>query len=131
MKLEEITNEELKNHINMAYLHGENNNQEKINEINEKIGENISRNMLITVTENDEFLKIPYGNNDEFVIPIFTDNQQLNLGMDYFKLNDMEKNKIPKIIETKEFRKIKENPNFLGLLINIASVSYIITPEMI
>ena len=131
MKLEEITNEELKNHINMAYLHGENNNQEKINEINEKIGENISRNMLITVTENDEFLKIPYGNNNEFVIPIFTDNQQLNLGMDYFKLNDMEKNKIPKIIETKEFRKIKENPNFLGLLINIASVSYIITPEMI
>lgn len=131
MKLEEITNEELKNHINMAYLHGENNNQEKINEINEKIGENISRNMLITVTENDEFLKIPYGNNDEFVIPIFTDNQQLNLGMDYFKLNDMEKNKIPKIIETEEFRKIKENPNFLGLLINIASVSYIITPEMI
>lgn len=131
MNLNDVNNEELKNNINLAYLYGENNNHEKISEINEKISKNISENMLITIKEDDEYLKIPYGNNNEFIIPIFTDEQQLNLGMDYFKLNDMEKNKTPSIVETKEFEKIKENPNFLGLLINIASVSYIITPEMI
>ena len=130
MKLEDITNEELKNHINLAYLHGENNNQEKIKEINEKITENITENLIITVKENSDFLKIPYGNDDEFIVPLFTDKQQLDLGMDYFKLNDMEKNKDPEIIRISELKKIKDDPNFLGLLINIASVSYIITPEM-
>ena len=30
MKIEEIKNPELKNHINMAYLHGENQNQDGI-----------------------------------------------------------------------------------------------------
>lgn len=128
MKLEEIENEELKNLINLAYLHGENNNQEKINQINEKIKQNLNENPLISVIENNEFLTIPYGNDNEFVIPIFTDNYQLDLGMEYFRLNDMDKNKDSTIIKLKDLEKIKGNPNFLGLLINIASVSYIITP---
>lgn len=38
----------------------------------------------------------------------------------------MDENKIPELVKIDEFEKIKEDPNFLGLLINIATVSYIV-----
>ena len=38
----------------------------------------------------------------------------------------MIENKTAKTVKLEYFKKIKENPNFLGLLINIATVSYII-----
>ncbi|WP_303337721.1 hypothetical protein [Methanobrevibacter sp.] len=117
----------MKSQIQMAYLHGENNNQEAIEKVNKTIIELIETSPLITVTENDEHVKIPYGNDGEFIIPIFTDKQELEKGLEYFRLNEMSENKVPKIVEIDYFKKIRDNPNFLGLLINIATVSYIIS----
>ena len=41
MKIEEIENTELKNHINMIYMHGENQNQEAIEKTESEIKEYI------------------------------------------------------------------------------------------
>ncbi|MDO5849495.1 MAG: hypothetical protein Q4P18_08160 [Methanobrevibacter sp.] len=127
MEIEDIKNPNMKSQIQMAYLHGENNNQEAIEKVNKTIIELIETSPLITVTENDEHVKIPYGNDGEFIIPIFTDKQELEKGLEYFRLNEMSENKVPKIVEIDYFKKIRDNPNFLGLLINIATVSYIIS----
>lgn len=126
MKIEDIKNPEIKGQIQLAYLHGENSNQEGIDKVNQKMQDLISDSQLITVKENESFVKIPYGNDGDYVIPVFTDKQELEKGMEYFRLNDMKENKIPETASVKDFKKIKDNPNFLGLLINIATVSYII-----
>ena len=64
---------------------------------------------------------IPYGNDGYFVIPIFTDLAEYERGMEYYRLNEMDENKDFKIGKIEKI----DNPNFLGYLINIASVSYI------
>ncbi len=112
--------------IQLAYLHAENNNQEAIDKVNKEIQNLLKENTLITVKESEKIVKIPYGNDGEFIVPVFTDKIELKKGLEYFKLNDMEKDKIPETVKIDEFEKIKENPNFLGLLINIATVSYIV-----
>ena len=66
-------------------------------------------------------LTIPYGNDGKFVIPIFTDLLEYERGMEYFRLNEMAENKDYAI---EKIEKIDDS-NFLGYLINIASVSYI------
>lgn len=126
MEIEDIGNPEIKSQIRMAYLHGENNNMEAIDRTNESIVEMLRESSLITVTENDDYVRIPYGNDGDFVVPIFTDKGELEKGLEYFRLNEMKKNKVPQVVEVDYFEKINDNPNFLGLLINIATLCYII-----
>ena len=131
MKIEEIKNQELKDLINMSYLHGENQNQQAIEEDKGKISEYIKEHELIISMENGEAVKIPYGNDGEYVVPVFTDNQQYCLGMQYFSLNLMDDEKDYIIEKVDYFKKLKEDPNFLGFLVNIARISYIITVDLI
>ena len=121
MKAEDIKHPELKQLINMSYLHGENNNQKKIEKTDEEIKEYLSENTFIISSNKNEFFTIPYGNDGEYVIPIFTDLLEYERGMEYYDLNEMSENKDYVI---KKIEKI-DDPNFLGYLINIASVSYI------
>ena len=126
MNIEDIKNPELKNHINMVYLHGENQNQNGIEKTENEIREYIKDNYLIISIEDDNPVKIPYGNDGEYVVPVFTDQQEYILGMQYFSLNVMDENKEYIIEKLDYFKKLKEDPNFLGYLVNIARVSYII-----
>lgn len=121
MKAEDIKHPELKQLINMSYLHGENNNQKMIEKTDEEIKEYLSENTFIISSNKNEFFTIPYGNDGEYVIPIFTDILEYERGMEYYDLNEMSENKDYVI---KKIEKI-DDPNFLGYLINIASVSYI------
>ena len=121
MKAEDIKHPELKQLINMSYLHGENNNHKMIEKTDEEIKEYLSENTFIISSNKNEFFTIPYGNDGEYVIPIFTDLLEYERGMEYYDLNEMSENKDYVI---KKIEKI-DDPNFLGYLINIASVSYI------
>ncbi len=121
MKAEDIKHPELKQLINMSYLHGENNNQKMIEKTDDEIKEYLSENIFIISGNQDELFTIPYGNDGEYVIPIFTDLLEYERGMEYYDLNEMSENKDYVI---KKIEKI-DDPNFLGYLINIASVSYI------
>lgn len=131
MKLEEIKHPELKNHINMIYMHGENNNQEAIEKTELLIKEYISDKEFIISVEDNEPVKIPYGNDGDYLVPIFTDEQEYINGMQYFSLNVMDENKDYVIEKLDYFKKLKEDPNFLGYLVNIARVSYIINITLI
>ena len=126
MKLEEIKHPELKNHINMVYMHGENQNQEAIEKTEQEIKEYISDKEFIISVEDNEPVKIPYGNDGKYLVPIFTDALEYENGMQYFSLNVMDENKEYVIEKLDYFKKLKEDPNFLGYLVNIARVSYII-----
>lgn len=132
MKLEEIKNPELKNLINLAYMQGENGNEEAILKIEEDMKEYIKKNPLIISVENNEAVKIPYGNEDEYIVPVFTDEREYVLGMQYFSLNVMDENK-SYIIEKLDYfnEKLKSDPKFLGYLVNISSVSYILNTSLL
>ena len=121
MKIEDIKHPELKQLINMIYLHEENNNQKMIEKTDNEIKDYLKDNIFIISSENDEYFTIPYGNDGEYVIPIFTDSIEYERGMEYYDLNEMSENKDFMI---KKIEKV-DNPNCLGYLINIASVSYI------
>ena len=121
MKIEDIKHPELKQLINMIYLHEENNNQKMIEKTDNEIKDYLKDNIFIISSENDEYFTIPYGNDGEYVIPIFTDSIEYERGMEYYDLNEMSENKDYMI---KKIEKV-DNPNCLGYLINIASVSYI------
>ncbi|WP_303247675.1 hypothetical protein [uncultured Methanobrevibacter sp.] len=121
-----MRNDYIKNKIELAYLHGENNNEKEVKKVNNEIREILESSELLTVTEEKKLIKIPYGNDGDFVIPVFSDEKELEKGLEYFRLNEMIENKTAKTVKLEYFKKIKENPNFLGLLINIATVSYII-----
>ena len=121
MKAEEIKHPELKQMISMSYLHGENGNAEMVEKTDEDIRQYLSCNIFIVSTENGKAVRIPYANDGEYVIPIFTDFKEYERGMEYYQLNEMDENKS---FEVKKIEKI-DDPNFLGYLINIASVSYI------
>lgn len=131
MKLEEIKNPDLKNYINLAYMQGENNNQEAIDKLELEIKEYVKENLLIISIEDDEPVKIPYGNDGEYVVPVFTDEREYILGMQYFSLNVMDENKEYIIEKLDYFKKLKDDPNFLGYLVNISSVSYIINTSLL
>ena len=66
MKIEEITHPELKNYINLAYMHGENENQEAVQKIEENMKEYLKDNVFIISIENNEPVKIPYGNDGDY-----------------------------------------------------------------
>ena len=131
MKLEEIKNPDLKNYINLVYMQGENKNQEAIDELEQEIKEYINEYPLIISIEDNEAVKIPYGNDGDYVVPVFTDEREYTLGMQYFSLNVMDENKDYIIEKLDYFKKLKEDPNFLGYLVNISSVSYIINTSLL
>ncbi|WP_292601251.1 hypothetical protein [Methanobrevibacter sp. UBA212] len=131
MKIEEISHPELKNYINLAYMQGENGNQEAVLKIEEDMKEYLKDNVFIISTEDNEPVKIPYGNDGDYIVPIFTDKREYDMGMQYFSLNEMAENKDYVIEKTDYFKKLKEDPNFLGFLVNISSVSYIINTSLL
>ena len=131
MKIEDINNPELKNHINMIYMHSENQNQKAIDETEEKIRNYIKENYLIISVEDGKPVKIPYANDGEYLVPAFTDEHEYVMGMQYFSLNVMDENKEYVIEKLEHFKKLKEDPNFLGYIVNIARVSYIINITLI
>lgn len=131
MKIEDINNPELKNHINMIYMHGENHNQKAIDETEDKIRNYIKENYLIISVEDGKPVKIPYANDGEYLVPAFTDEHEYIMGMQYFSLNVMDENKEYVIEKLEHFKKLKEDPNFLGYIINIARVSYIINTSLL
>ncbi len=131
MKLEEIKHPELKNHINMIYMHGENQNQTAIANTETKIKEYLQNKEFIISIEDEKPVKIPYANDGKYLVPIFTDEKEYVIGMDYFSLNDMAENKEYLIEKLDYFKKLKEDPNFLGYVVNIARVSYIINPTLL
>ena len=131
MKLEEIKHPEFKSLINLAYMQGENGNEEAILKIEQDMKEYIQENQFIISIEDNEPVKIPYGNDDEYIVPIFTDEREYTLGMQYFSLNVMDENKEYIIEKLDYFKKLKEDPNFLGYLVNISSVSYIINTSLL
>ena len=118
-----MRNEDIKHKIELAYLHEENNNKEAVKKINNEIKELLKKSKLITLTEEEKLIKIPYGNDGDFIIPVFSDVKELEKGMEYFRLNEMVENKTTKTVKLEYFKKVKENPNFLGLLINIATLA--------
>ncbi|WP_298501204.1 hypothetical protein [uncultured Methanobrevibacter sp.] len=131
MKLEEIKHPELKNHINMIYMHGENENQKAIEKTESEIREYIKDQDFIISIEDEKPVKIPYANDGEYLVPIFTDEAEYINGMQYFSLNVMDENKEYIIEKLDYFKKLKEDPNFLGYIVNIARVSYIINPTLL
>ena len=132
MKLEDISHPKLKNYINLVYMQGENNNQDAISKLEEDIKEYIDDKYFILSVDKNDLVKIPYGNDGEFLCPIFTDEKEYTLGMQYFSLNGMEELNEFKIEKLNEYNKIlKNNPKFLGYIINISSVSYIINTNLI
>ena len=131
MKLEEIKNPEFKNLINLAYMQGENSNEEAIIKIEQDMKEYIQENELIISVEENEPVKIPYGNDDDYIVPVFTDEREYTLGMQYFSLNVMDENKNYIIEKLDYFKKLKEDPKFLGFLVNISSVSYILNVSLL
>ena len=59
MKIEEIKHPELKNHINMIYMHGENQNQEAIDRTEAEIKEYIKEMMwVLFMTKNTLLVNI-------------------------------------------------------------------------
>ena len=131
MKIEEINHPELKNYINLAYMQGENGNQEAVLKIEDDMKEYLKDNVFIISIEDAEPVKIPYGNDGDYIVPIFTDKREYDMGMQYFSLNEMAENKDYIIEKTDYFKKLKEDPNFLGFLVNISSVSYIINTSLL
>lgn len=131
MKIEDIKNPDLKNHINMIYMHGENENLKAIEKTESEIREYIRDNYFIISTEDNKPVKIPYANDGEYIVPIFTDEHEYTMGMQYFSLNVMDENKEYIIEKLDYFKKLKEDPNFLGYVVNIARVSYIINTSLL
>ncbi|WP_346661390.1 hypothetical protein [uncultured Methanobrevibacter sp.] len=132
MKIEEIKHPELKNHINMIYMHGENENQKAIEKTESEIKEYIKDKEFIISIEDGETVKIPYGNDGNYLVPIFTDALEYKNGMQYFSLNVMDETKEYVIDKLEKYnKKLKEDPNFLGYIVNIARVSYIINITLI
>ena len=131
MKIEEIKHPELKNHINMIYMHSENQNQDAIDKTESEIKEYIKDKEFIISVEDSQPVKIPYANDGEYLVPIFTDKAEYINGMQYFSLNVMDENKEYVIEKLDYFKKLKEDPNFLGYIVNIARVSYIINISLL
>ena len=132
MKIEEIKHPELKNHITMIYMHGENENQKAIEKTELEIKEYIKDKEFIISIEDGKPVKISYGNDGKYLVPIFTDALEYKNGMQYFSLNVMDENKGYVIDKLEKYnKKLKEDPNFLGYIVNIARVSYIINITLI
>ncbi len=131
MKIEEIKHPELKNHINMIYMHSENQNQNAIDKTELEIKEYIKDKEFIISVEDSQPVRIPYANDGEYLVPIFTDKAEYINGMQYFSLNVMDENKEYVIEKLDYFKKLKEDPNFLGYIVNIARVSYIINISLL
>lgn len=131
MNIEEIKHPELKNHINMIYMHEENRNESAIEKTESEISEYIKGREFIISVEDSKPVKIPYANDGQYLVPVFTDKAEYLTGMDYFSLNDMAENKEYIIEKLDSLKKLKEDPNFLGFIVNIARVSYVINSTLL
>lgn len=131
MNIEEIKHPELKNHINMIYMHEENHNESAIEKTESEISKYIKGREFIISVENSKPVKIPYANDGQYLVPVFTDKAEYLTGMDYFSLNDMAENKEYIIEKLDSLKKLKEDPNFLGFIVNIARVSYVINSTLL
>lgn len=131
MNIEEIKHPELKNHINMIYMHEENRNESAIEKTESEISEYIKGREFIISVEDSKPVKIPYANDGQYLVPVFTDKAEYLTGMDYFSLNDMAENKEYVIEKLDSLKKLKEDPNFLGFIVNIARVSYVINSTLL
>lgn len=131
MNIEEIKHPELKNHINMIYMHEENLNESAIEKTESEISEYIKGREFIISVEDSKPVKIPYANDGQYLVPVFTDKAEYLTGMDYFSLNDMAENKEYIIEKLDSLKKLKEDPNFLGFIVNIARVSYVINSTLL
>ena len=131
MKIEEVKHPELKNHINMIYMHSENQNEKAIEKTENEIREYIKDKEFIISVEDGQPVKIPYANDGEYLVPVFTDAQEYEKGMQYFSFNVMDENKEYVIEKLDCFKKLKEDPNFLGYIVNIARVSYILNISLL
>lgn len=131
MNIEEIKHPELKNHINMIYMHEENLNESAIEKTESEISEYIKGREFIISVEDSKPVKIPYANDGQYLVPVFTDQAEYLTGMDYFSLNDMAENKEYVIEKLDSLKKLKEDPNFLGFIVNIARVSYVINSTLL
>ena len=129
MKAEDIKHPELKQLINMSYLHGENNNQKMIEKTDDEIKEYLSENIFIISGNQDELFTIPYGNDGEYVIPIFTDVCEYNEGSE--KLSKLFLDEISqKIISPEDIKKLADDDeNFKGIVINPHSQNFRMNPE--
>ena len=112
-------------------MHSENQNHDAIEKTENAIKEYIKDNYFIISVEGDEPVTIPYGNDGQYIVPIFTDALEYKNGMQYFSLNVMDENKDYIIEKLDYFKKLKDDPNFLGYIVNIARVSYIINITLI
>lgn len=126
MKIEDIKHPELKSQIQMIYMHSENHNQKAIDDTEAQIKEYIKDAYFIISIEDEKPVRIPYANDGEYLVPVFTDEHEYTMGMQYFSFNVMDENKEYIIEKLDYFKKLKEDPNFLGYIVNIARVSYII-----
>ena len=115
----------------MIYMHSENQNQEAIDKTESEIKEYLKDKFFIISVEDEQPVKIPYANDGEYIVPIFTDEQEYINGMQYFSFNVMDENKDYVIEKLDYFKKLKEDPNFLGYIVNIARVSYILNTSLI
>ena len=115
----------------MIYMHGENQNQKAIENTENEIKNYIKDAYFIISVENSKPVKIPYGNDGQYIVPIFTDALEYKNGMQYFSLNVMDENKDYLIEKLDYFKNLKEDPNFLGFLVNISRVSYIINTTLL
>lgn len=131
MKIEEIEHPKLKNHIQMIYMHGENQNQDAIDKTEAEIKEYIKDKCFIISIEDENPVKIPYANDGEYLVPIFTDEHEYTMGMQYFSFNVMDENKEYIIEKLDYFNQLNGDPNFLGYIVNIARVSYIINRDLL
>ena len=100
--------------------------------INNEIKELLKKSKLITLTEEEKLIKIPYGNDGDFIIPVFSDEKELEKGMEYFRLNEMVENKTTKTVKLEYFKKVKENQeNIIRKRSNIKNPKSIIVENII
>ena len=97
----------------------------------EALKESLSKSIFISVKEDGKLVKIPYGLEDKYLIPIFLDLREFERGIEYFRLNEMDKNKEMTVETVDSYKKIKEDPNFLGFVVDIANLNYSIDADLI
>ena len=120
----------MKQLIQLAYMHEENGNYEKIDDINNQIVNQLNNNKILTILNNEKFIKIPHGNDNNYIIAILTDISEVQKAKEYFDFNEVPYTEEKEVL-IKDFEKIiKEDPNFLGFNINISNLSYFLDKNL-
>lgn len=116
----------MKNLIQQIYMAEANENFDKISILNNQIVEQLNENKFYTILNNEADIKIPHGNDNNYLIAIYTDIGEVEKAKDYYKFNEIEYT-AEKEISISDYEKIiKEDSYFLGFQINIANLSYFV-----